>query len=150
MAARADGLHGTLLLERPGEALGSRKSTYIPQGACAQITNTLHATGHQEHTTWQGFRKVSHIDVDGTETHYTHDPLGRIKTKTQTGVPALGNYPAQADRTTTYTYNALDQITLETHTAGNLTQTQSHHYDQANRLTSSTDPRGLQTTPSAH
>lgn len=89
--------------------------------------------------------RISSTVVDGVETQFTYDALGRTLTKKKIGAAASGIHAAQADITTTYNYNATDganYATTETISAGGTTETivSSTSYDRAGRVVKITPP----------
>ena len=94
---------------------------------------------------WNGEQKTSEINADGLESTYTYDSLGRMKTHTRKGIAAGGGFPAQADITTTFNYDAQGQPVGETIAGGGLSLSSSRSYDAAGRVFRETDHAGLQT-----
>src|SRR5216684_1118536 len=72
---------------------------------CGQLKSATNTAGHT--TTYDLYdangRVTQQTDTNGTQTQYSYDPRGRVKTVTQ--IP-----PAAAVRTTSYTYDATGQL----------------------------------------
>lgn len=109
------------------------------------LTQTRRHNGQVVSATWSGERKTSDVDASGTETTYTYDALGRLKTQTKKGVAAGGTYPAQPDVVTTFDYDAEGRQTGVTAAAGGLSLSKSSAYDVAGRIRSEIDHAGLVT-----
>ncbi len=101
---------------------------------CGQLQSVANALGHV--TTYDTYdaagRVTQQTDTNGTQTQYTYDPRGRVKTVTQAP-------PVAAVRTTTYTYDATGQL-LQTSLPDGMTLT--YTYDVAHYLRSVTDNLG--------
>jgi RHS repeat-associated protein len=109
------------------------------------LTQTTGSNNQVTTAAWNGDLLTSQVDEVGVETDYTYDSLNRVKTQIKKGVAASGQFPAQGDITTTYTYDAASRRTGETRTAGTLTLSSSTAYDRAGRLKSETAETGLAT-----
>ncbi len=94
---------------------------------------------------WIGMRKQSETDELGGVTTYLYDSLGRVESRTQTGVAAAGAYAAQPEIVTTYTYDSDNRVLSATRSAGGLILVSSTSY-QGGRLSTQTDENGLTTT----
>ena len=109
-------------------------------------TQTTRSNNQVTTATWNGDLLASQIDEFGVESTFTYDSLNRVKTQVKKGVAASGQFPAQADVTTTYTYDAMGRPTGVTVTAGSLSLNTSTAYDRAGRLKSQTTETGLVAT----
>ncbi|MGJ3244337.1 MAG: hypothetical protein ACFE0O_15455, partial [Opitutales bacterium] len=89
--------------------------------------------------------KVSETGSDGITHTFTHDPIGRIITKTKLGKPQDSAYPGNpgTDLRTTFTYDATHNVLSESTepvTGGGDPIVHSRTYDLAGRLISRTHP----------
>src|ERR1044072_3068756 len=109
------------------------------------VTMTRNHRGQVTTAVWSGEFKVSEIEANGTETVYEYDSLNRIRKRTKKGIAAGGGFPAQADISTTFVYDAEGQVKSETlEGSGGLSLITSRVYDRAGRL-KQTDQAGLTT-----
>ncbi|MDD5679451.1 MAG: hypothetical protein PHW60_15895 [Kiritimatiellae bacterium] len=102
------------------------------------------SNGTYSEATWNCCGREWEKDENGIEYSYTYDALKRLTQKVKHGISA-GQYPAQADQYTTYTYDAEGRKLTEVVSASGLSQSRTNQYDLAGRLTNSTDFAGLPT-----
>lgn len=108
--------------------------------SAGRVLTRVASNGATISNTYTGGRLTSTVGVDGTETQFTYDVLGRVTTSIKKGVAASGSYSAQGDITTTYTYDGAGRTTQTVASGGSLSLTSSAAYDLAGRQTSSTSP----------
>ena len=109
--------------------------------ASNQKTAQYYSDGASENWTWNCCNIASYTDRTGVTHSYTYDAVQRMIADTR----VLNDFQ-QSTQTTSYTYNAKNQILSKT-VGGNWTSlTESTTYDYAGRKTSSTDASGLTTT----
>ena len=125
------------------ERVGWSVSNYDHRGHLVQSRSHK---GEVATAVWNGEQRTSDINAGGIETTYTYDSLGRVKTQTQKGIAAGGGFPAQADVTTTFNFDAEGRQTGTTMSSGGLSLTSTRAYDRVGRLMQETDGAGLNTT----
>jgi len=106
--------------------------TYDPAGA--QLTASGPTGTVTTYYDEQG-RLVDTIDANGAEAKYSYDPDGNQLTRSA----ATGSLSGNTDYTTSYRYNAADQLTGETDPAGN---SYSFYYDNRGNLRGTQYPNG--------
>jgi RHS repeat-associated protein len=123
--------------------------------ATGHLTQRWASTGNGALTafTWTNGRLTSTTGVDGAETQFTYDALGRVATTVKKGASSLSsalttgyNYPAQGDITTTNTYDGASRVTQAVVSGGALSLTSSAAFDLAGRPTSQSAPGGYVTS----
>ncbi|MFA7158177.1 MAG: hypothetical protein WC299_02655, partial [Kiritimatiellia bacterium] len=92
------------------------------------------ANGAYSEATWNCCGKEWEKDESGVEYSYTYDALNRLTQKVKHGISA-GQYPAQADHYTTYTYDAEGRKLTEVVSSSGISQGRTNQYDLAGRLT---------------
>ncbi len=118
------------------------------------LTNQTRVLLHQE---WDGPNLMRRVDEEGVAMTYTYFPNSNIlKSSLRVAVPAQGDLPAQSEILTTYSGDfTMNQAQvpvwrqrLTTITADDLTLTESHTFDEKNRVVSHTDTSGYTTSTS--
>jgi RHS repeat-associated protein len=95
--------------------------------------------GQRTTAAWVGDFRMSETDATGLQTDYTYDALNRVKTQIKKGIAAGGGFPAQADITTTFAYDAASHQTGQTISSGGLSLSSSRGYDLAGRIKNETN-----------
>jgi RHS repeat-associated protein len=103
------------------------------------VLQTRDSKGQVTTAVWNGDLKSSETDALGVQIDYTYDALNRVKTQTKKGIAAGGGFPAQADITITFNYDAASHQIGQTISSGSLTLSSSRSYDLAGRIKSETD-----------
>jgi len=98
--------------------------------------------GQMTTVVWNGDLKTAETDATGIESDFTYDSLNRVRTQIKKGIAASGGFPAQADITTTLTYDAAGHQTAQTVSSGSLSLNRSSVYDLAGRIKKETDSAG--------
>ena len=118
------------------------------------LTNQTRVLLHQE---WDGPNLTRAVDEEGVAMSYTYFPNSNIlKSTLREAVSAHGDLPAQQEILTTYsgefTMNQAQvpvwKQRLTTITAGGITLTESHTFDEKSRVVSHTDTSGYTTSTS--
>ena len=132
--------------------------TYVYTGSGFErvtwVVNTLDEDGHtvvvrrsdgtQTDTSWACCGKDKETDGLGGVHNYSYDALKRVTFEEKEGITA-GEYPAQANVFTEYTYDAAGRKLTQTVRGVNLNLVTSNQYDLLGRMVSSTDPAGITT-----
>ena len=100
--------------------------------------------GSQVNTSWACCGKDTETDVQGGIHNFTYDALKRVTSEEKEGTTA-GEYPAQENQFTEYTYDAEGRKLTQTVRGGSLSLVTSNQYDLLGRKVSSTDPAGITT-----
>jgi len=122
------------------ERIGWMVTDHDDRGHVAQ---TRDHKGQRTTAIWNGDLKTSETDATGTQTDYTYDALNRVRTQTKKGIAAGGGFPAQADITITFAYDAVSHQTGQTMSSGGLSLSTSRTYDLAGRIKSETNSAGF-------
>ena len=110
------------------------------------LVQTRDHIGQRSTAIWSGDLKLSETDTTGLQTDFTYDALNRVKTQTKKGIAAGGGFPAQADITTTFIYDAASRQIGQTISSGGLSLSNSRVYDPAGRIKNETDNAGFTTS----
>lgn len=135
-----------------GQIYASIGWTSYERDARGHVTDTNHSNGTLVHSDWDCCHESDRTDEQGIHTGYEYDGLRRLQVTTRYGVPAYGDYPAQADITTTYAYATISEggRTLRQSTttvaAGALTLATVEKHDLSGRPRTSIDEGGFSTT----
>jgi len=139
-----DVLQETYVYDGSGyERVGWMVMDYDNRGHLVQTRNHV---GQRTTAIWSGDLKLSETDATGLQTDFTYDALNRVKTETKKGIAAGGGFPAQADITTTFTYDAASHQIGQTISSGGLSLSNSSVYDRAGRIKNETDHAGRVTS----
>jgi RHS repeat-associated protein len=135
----SQGLPTTVSINGSGQPAETTSSTYNGQG---ELTSETDARGKTTSYGYDPFGDLASVtDAAGDETTYGYDADGRVTSTVAPAGNAPGGVPAQ--HTTSYSYNALGDLTSSTDPLG---KTTSYTYDPAQNLTSVTDPDGHTTS----
>ena len=125
------------------ERIGWTAIDYDDRG---HVIQTRDHKGQMTTVVWNGDLKTAETDATGIESDFTYDSLNRVRTQIKKGIAAGGGFPAQADITTTLTYDAAGHQTAQTVSSGSLSLSKSSVSDLAGRIKKETDNAGLITT----
>ncbi|MBI3884659.1 MAG: RHS repeat-associated core domain-containing protein [Opitutae bacterium] len=122
-------------------------SENLAYDAAGRLTSRVSGNGSGATTTnaYANGYLTSTVGIDGTETQFTYDLLGRVATSIKKGAAASGTFTAQSDITTTYTYDGVGHASQTVSTGGSLSQTATSAYDLAGRLIQTVAPGGYTT-----
>ncbi|HYG33889.1 MAG TPA: RHS repeat domain-containing protein, partial [Clostridia bacterium] len=108
------------------------------------VSRVIYEADYRGTNTFDGELKLWERDETGTKAFFTYDSLKRLVSVRKEGV-AAGNYPSQADITTSITYDAQGRVLAQVRSAAGLALTNSFIFDLAGRVKSETDANALTT-----